>query len=108
MIIATAGHIDHGKTSLVKALTGVDTDRLPDEKKRGMSIDLGFAYSSNNNNETLGFVKLSISVNSIPDNTIQITPPNILSSFSPEWHNFLQANTPTTTIPIRGNPGLAK
>ena len=56
MIIATAGHIDHGKTSLVKALTGVDTDRLPDEKKRGMSIDLGFAYSSNNNNETLGFV----------------------------------------------------
>ena len=45
MIIATAGHIDHGKTSLVKALTSVDTDRLPDEKKRGMSIDLGFAYS---------------------------------------------------------------
>ena len=43
MIIATAGHIDHGKTSLVKELTGVDTDRLPDEKKRGNSIDLGFA-----------------------------------------------------------------
>src|SRR5687768_3028091 len=44
MIVATAGHIDHGKTSLVKALTGVDADRLPEEKKRGMTIDLGFAY----------------------------------------------------------------
>lgn len=43
-IIGTAGHIDHGKTSLVKALTGIDTDRLIEEKKRGVSIDLGFAY----------------------------------------------------------------
>ena len=44
MIIATSGHIDHGKTVLVKALTGVDTDRLPEEKARGISIDLGYAY----------------------------------------------------------------
>lgn len=44
MIVATAGHVDHGKTSLVRALTGVDTDRLEEEKRRGMSIDLGFAY----------------------------------------------------------------
>jgi len=44
VIIATAGHVDHGKTSLIRALTGVDTDRLPEEKARGMSIDLGFAY----------------------------------------------------------------
>jgi selenocysteine-specific elongation factor len=44
MIVATAGHVDHGKTLLVKALTVVDTDRLPEEKKRGMTIDLGFAY----------------------------------------------------------------
>ncbi len=44
MIIATAGHVDHGKTSLIRALTNVDTDRLPEEKKRGMTIDLGFAY----------------------------------------------------------------
>ncbi len=43
-ILGTAGHIDHGKTSLVKALTGVDTDRLPEEKARGMTIDLGFAH----------------------------------------------------------------
>jgi selenocysteine-specific elongation factor len=43
LIIGTAGHIDHGKTQLVKALTGVDTDRLPEEKKRGITIDLGFA-----------------------------------------------------------------
>jgi selenocysteine-specific elongation factor len=43
VIIGTAGHIDHGKTSLVLALTGVDTDRLPEEKRRGITIDLGFA-----------------------------------------------------------------
>ncbi len=51
MIVATAGHVDHGKTSLVRALTGVDTDRLPEEKKRGLTIDLGFAYL-----DSLGFV----------------------------------------------------
>ena len=43
-IIGTAGHIDHGKTALVRALTGQDTDRLPEEKARGISIDLGFAW----------------------------------------------------------------
>src|SRR5919107_2854526 len=43
IILGTAGHIDHGKTALVHALTGVDTDRLPQEKSRGMSIELGFA-----------------------------------------------------------------
>jgi selenocysteine-specific elongation factor len=43
-ILATAGHVDHGKTALVKALTGVDTDRLPEEKARGITIDLGFAH----------------------------------------------------------------
>ncbi|HEX6084374.1 MAG TPA: selenocysteine-specific translation elongation factor [Thermoanaerobaculia bacterium] len=42
-VVGTAGHIDHGKTSLVRALTGVDTDRLPEEKRRGITIDLGFA-----------------------------------------------------------------
>ena len=45
MIVATAGHIDHGKTALVKALTGVDADRLPEEKARGITLDLGFAYA---------------------------------------------------------------
>ena len=43
MIFGTAGHVDHGKTSLVKALTGVDTDRLPEEKRRGITLELGFA-----------------------------------------------------------------
>src|SRR3954454_16040757 len=43
IIVGTAGHIDHGKTALVKALTGVDADRLPEEKRRGITIDLGFA-----------------------------------------------------------------
>lgn len=46
MIIGTAGHIDHGKTTLVKALTGVDTDRLPEERRRGVSIELGYAFMS--------------------------------------------------------------
>src|SRR5579864_9486376 len=43
VIIGTAGHIDHGKTTLVRALTGIDADRLPEEKRRGITIDLGFA-----------------------------------------------------------------
>jgi selenocysteine-specific elongation factor len=43
VILGTAGHIDHGKTTLVRALTGVDTDRLPEEKRRGITIELGFA-----------------------------------------------------------------
>jgi selenocysteine-specific elongation factor len=44
MIVGTAGHIDHGKTTLVRALTGIDTDRLPEEKRRGISIELGYAF----------------------------------------------------------------
>src|SRR3974390_2329163 len=44
LILGTAGHIDHGKTSLVKALTGIDCARLPEEKARGITIDIGFAY----------------------------------------------------------------
>src|ERR1017187_5111430 len=44
IVVGTAGHIDHGKTALVKALTGIDTDRLKEEKERGISIDLGFAH----------------------------------------------------------------
>ncbi len=51
MLICTAGHVDHGKTALVKALTGVDADRLPEEKRRGMTLDLGYAYT-----DRLGFV----------------------------------------------------
>jgi selenocysteine-specific elongation factor len=56
MIIGTAGHIDHGKTALVRALTGVDTDRLKEEKERGISIDLGFAYLPAGDGGILGFV----------------------------------------------------
>ena len=56
MIIATAGHVDHGKTLLVKALTGIDADRLPEEKKRGMTIDLGFAYWPVAAGTIIGFV----------------------------------------------------
>jgi selenocysteine-specific elongation factor len=56
MIIGTAGHIDHGKTSLVKALTGVDTDVLKEEKERGITLDIGFAYQPTESGEVLGFV----------------------------------------------------
>jgi selenocysteine-specific elongation factor len=55
LIVATAGHIDHGKTALVRALTGVDTDRLPEEKARGISIEVGFAHCTLGD-RTLGFV----------------------------------------------------
>ncbi|WP_290650253.1 selenocysteine-specific translation elongation factor [Aquisalimonas sp.] len=56
MIIATAGHVDHGKTSLVKALTGVDTDRLEEEKRRSLTIEPGFAYVQAGSDQLLGFV----------------------------------------------------
>src|SRR6202042_1980412 len=56
MIVGTAGHIDHGKTSLVKALTGVDTDRLKEEKVRGITVDLGFAFLPLDDDLPLGFI----------------------------------------------------
>lgn len=56
MIVGTAGHIDHGKTLLVGALTGVDTDRFREEKTRGISIDLGFAYMPTPSGKVVGFV----------------------------------------------------
>jgi selenocysteine-specific elongation factor len=57
MIVGTAGHIDHGKTTLVRALTGVDTDRLPEEKKRGISIELGYAFlDTPDADERIGFI----------------------------------------------------
>ena len=58
MIIGTAGHIDHGKTALVKALTGVDADRLAEEKARGITIDLGYAYTPLSNGKIIGFVDM--------------------------------------------------
>jgi selenocysteine-specific elongation factor len=56
VIVATAGHVDHGKTALIKRLTGVDTDRLAEEKARGLSIDLGFAFLPLEGKDVLGFV----------------------------------------------------
>lgn len=55
-IVGTAGHIDHGKTSLIRALTGTDTDRLAEEKRRGISIDLGFAHLRLPNGESISFI----------------------------------------------------
>ena len=56
VIIGTAGHVDHGKTCLIKALTGIDTDRLKEEKKRGITIELGFAYLDLENGQRVGIV----------------------------------------------------
>lgn len=56
MIVGTAGHIDHGKTTLVRALTGIQTDRLKEEKLRGISIELGYAYTLLDNGDVLGFI----------------------------------------------------
>ncbi|MET0320132.1 MAG: selenocysteine-specific translation elongation factor [Duganella sp.] len=56
MIIGTAGHIDHGKTTLTRALTGVDTDRLKEEKARGISIELGYAYTALGEHDILGVI----------------------------------------------------
>nr|WP_318383553.1 selenocysteine-specific translation elongation factor [uncultured Enterobacter sp.] len=56
MIIATAGHVDHGKTTLLEAITGVNADRLPEEKKRGMTIDLGYAYWPQPDGRVPGFI----------------------------------------------------
>src|SRR6187402_3637049 len=56
MTLATAGHIDHGKTALVRALTGVDADRLPEEKRRGITIELGYAAMPTPGGGQVGFV----------------------------------------------------
>ena len=56
VVIGTAGHIDHGKTTLIKALTGRETDTLDEEKKRGISINLGFTYFDLPNNRRAGIV----------------------------------------------------
>src|SRR5262249_6657418 len=56
IVLGTAGHIDHGKTSLIKALTNIDTDRLKEEKERGITIDLDFAFLNLTNDIQLGIV----------------------------------------------------
>src|SRR5207247_2295879 len=57
IVLGTAGHIDHGKTSLIKALTNIDTDRLKEEKERGITIDLGFAFLNLTDDIQLGIVE---------------------------------------------------
>ena len=56
VVIGTAGHIDHGKTTLLRALTGIDADRLPEEQRRGMTIDVGYAHLTLPDGTELDFV----------------------------------------------------
>jgi selenocysteine-specific elongation factor len=58
VIMGTAGHVDHGKTSLVRALTGIDCDRLEEERRRGITIELGFAYADLPSGERMGIVDM--------------------------------------------------
>src|ERR687897_3355615 len=56
VVVGTAGHIDHGKTTLLRALTGIDADRLPEEQRRGMTIDVGYAHLTLADGTELDFV----------------------------------------------------
>lgn len=64
IVIGTAGHIDHGKTSLIKALTGIDCDRLKVEKERGITTELGFAHYKINDELIIGIVDVPAMKNS--------------------------------------------
>src|SRR5918995_2081181 len=56
LVVGTAGHIDHGKTTLLRALTGIDADRLPEERRRGMTIDVGYAHLATPDGTVIDFV----------------------------------------------------
>ncbi|MDH5244759.1 MAG: GTP-binding protein, partial [Chloroflexota bacterium] len=56
VVVGTAGHIDHGKTTLLRALTGIDADRLPEERRRGMTIDVGYAHLALDDGSAIDFV----------------------------------------------------
>src|SRR5262245_24115085 len=56
LVVGTAGHIDHGKTTLLRALTGIDADRLPEERRRGMTIDVGYAHLTLDDGSMIDFV----------------------------------------------------
>ena len=87
MIVGTAGHIDHGKTTLIKSLTSVDTDSLEEEKKRGISINIGFAYLSTPMGNVIGFVD-------VPGHEKFIT--NISRSLEELGQNEISSNAPSS------------
>ena len=61
-VIATAGHVDHGKSTLVRALTGTDPDRLAEEKERGLTIDLGFAFATLSSGRKVSFIDVPVHI----------------------------------------------
>src|SRR5258706_13085620 len=101
MIVGTAGHIDHGKTSLVGRLTGVDTDRLKEEKARGISIDLGFAYWPRPNGDVVGFVDVpgpeGLVHNMVAGGT---GTPLLGTGIAPETGALRQAREPPTLLSL--------
>mgnify|MGYP002653574893 CR=1 FL=1 len=113
MIVGTAGHIDHGKTTLTRALTGVDTDRLKEEKARGISIELGYAYTPLPNGDVLGYIDVpgherfvhtmvagatagaaagNLSMGNVSMDQIRLAP-NRTSAFMSNWQNDISGNT---------------
>ena len=99
VILGTAGHIDHGKTSLVRRLTGVDTDRLPEEQRRGMTIELGFAHFAVGDT-TFGvvdvpghekFVRTMVAVQPLASVTVTVYEPAVRPAGSSMVSPLLQA-----------------
>ena len=89
MIIATAGHVDHGKTSLVKALTGVDTDTLAEEKARGLTINLGYAYLPTDTSKPIGFIDVPGHHRFINNEVEQIVKVNSMGPHLVSWNILL-------------------
>src|SRR6266852_1743022 len=97
MIIGTAGHIDHGKTSLVKALTGIDTDRLKEEKRRGITLELGFAHLELDDGSVAGVVDVPgherfVKAMAAGAGVIAVTKSDLLGELGEEWLPLLQAD----------------
>ena len=82
-VLASAGHVDHGKSTLVRALTGMEPDRWAEERRRGMTIDLGFAWTTLPTGETVAFVDVPGHERFVPNMLAGIGPCLLYTSPSP-------------------------